>query len=370
MKYGLLFANFGNYGDVHLLADLAQQAEEAGWSGVFLMDTLCFEDGPTCDPWIALAAMAMRTQRIALGLQVAALSRRRPWKLVREAVTLDHLSGGRLILGVGAGTAYDPGFAAFGEEMDAKKRAAMLDESLEILPGLWSGKPFSFQGEHYHIDPITFLPPPVQTPGIPLWIGGMELGKGLIERAARFDGVVPFPADGTYAKLTPEKIHQLKRLLDQQRTDSPPFTPAMDRLFLHMYPQIRQVRSRGIPAFGLNYWSAELGGIERVDREGKAVQYNFRYDPTDISRISLFRNEEWVGDDKARELQQADGTYRHISLAEWKMAKYLVGSEKSQAKRLQNWPWSVTSRHSRNSEWERKVQYTVTVPNKTSHRLS
>ncbi|HYU71617.1 MAG TPA: Mu transposase C-terminal domain-containing protein [Ktedonobacteraceae bacterium] len=104
----------------------------------------------------------------------------------------------------------------------------------------------------------------------------------------------------------------------------PPCTPAMDRLFMRMHPQTRQVRSRGIPAFGLNYWSAELGGIERVDREGKAVQYNFRYDPIDISRISLFRNGEWVGDGKARELQQADGTYRQISLAEWKMLKHLV----------------------------------------------
>ncbi len=110
----------------------------------------------------------------------------------------------------------------------------------------------------------------------------------------------------------------------------PPFTPAMDRLFLRMYPQTRQVRSRGIPAFGLNYWSTELGGIERVDREGKAVQYNFRYDPTDISRISLFRNGAWVGDGYARELQQADGTYRHISLAEWKGAKRLAGSETNQ----------------------------------------
>jgi hypothetical protein len=104
----------------------------------------------------------------------------------------------------------------------------------------------------------------------------------------------------------------------------------MDRLFMRMHPQTRQVRSRGIPVFGLNYWSTELGGIERVDREGKAIQYNFRYDPTDISRISLFRNGEWVGDGSARELQQADGTYRHISLAEWKMAKHLVGSEESQ----------------------------------------
>ena len=110
----------------------------------------------------------------------------------------------------------------------------------------------------------------------------------------------------------------------------PPFTPAMDRLFMRMYPQTRQVRSRGIPTFGLNYWSTELGGIERVDREGKAIQYNFRYDPTNISRISLFRNGEWVGDGYARELQQADGTYRQISLAEWKMAKRLVNSEENQ----------------------------------------
>ncbi len=280
MKYGLLFANFGNYGDVHLLADLAQQAEEAGWSGVFLMDTLCFEDGPACDPWIALAAMAMRTRRIALGLQVAALSRRRPWKLVREAVTLDHLSGGRLILGVGAGTAYDPGFAAFGEEMDAKKRAAMLDESLEILPGLWSGKPFSFQGEHYHIDPITFLPPPVQTPGIPLWIGGMEWGKGLIERAARFDGVVPFPADGTYAKLTPEKIHQLKRLLDQQRTDSRPFDIiAGGPAFKAVHNQRVRARLQAYAEAGATWFMEFIWGV----RDLKSVRTSIQQGPPSLS---------------------------------------------------------------------------------------
>jgi putative transposase len=106
----------------------------------------------------------------------------------------------------------------------------------------------------------------------------------------------------------------------------PPFTPAMDRLFLRMHPQTRTVQSRGIPAFGLHYWSAQLAGIERVDRTGRAVQYNFRYDPVDISRISLFRNGEWVGDGNARELQQADGTFRHISLVEWKGAKRLAGA--------------------------------------------
>lgn len=106
----------------------------------------------------------------------------------------------------------------------------------------------------------------------------------------------------------------------------PPFTPAMDRLFLRMSPQPRQVSSKGIPAFGLHYWSASLAGIERIDRTGRATQYQFRYDPADISRISLFRDGEWIGDGSARELQQADGTVRHISLAEWKMARSRSGS--------------------------------------------
>ena len=105
----------------------------------------------------------------------------------------------------------------------------------------------------------------------------------------------------------------------------PPFTPALGRLFLRLHPQTRQVRNKGIAAFGLNYWSAELGGIERVDRAGGAVQYNFRYDLVDISRISLFRDGEWMGDGYARELQQADGNYLHLSLAEWKTAKRLAG---------------------------------------------
>ncbi len=113
----------------------------------------------------------------------------------------------------------------------------------------------------------------------------------------------------------------------------PPPSPAMDRLFLRMYPQTRQVKSQsqGIAAFGMSYWSTQLGGIERVDREGHSVPYNFRYDPTDISRISLFRNGDWVGDGYAHELQLADGSYQHLSLAEWKTAKYLITSNDARA---------------------------------------
>jgi alkanesulfonate monooxygenase SsuD/methylene tetrahydromethanopterin reductase-like flavin-dependent oxidoreductase (luciferase family) len=227
MRFGLTFPNVGAYGDAHELAELAGLAEEAGWDGFFVWDTLHYQanENAVCDPWIALAAIAMRTQRIKIGTMVAAPTRRRPWKMARETTTLDHLSHGRLIFGVGAGDGSDRGFTDFGEERDVKKRARLLDESLEILQGLWSGQPFSYDGEHYHIKEITFLPSPVQTPRIPIWIGGMWPRKGPMERAARCDGVNAFTKhdDGTFGDLTPAEIHQLKRFMDEHHTTSTPF---------------------------------------------------------------------------------------------------------------------------------------------------
>src|SRR5215469_13561642 len=227
MRFGLTFPNVGAYGDARRLAELADLAEEAGWDGFFVWDTLHYQadENAVCDPWIALAAVAMRTQRIKIGTMVAAPTRRRPWKMARETTTLDHLSLGRLIFGVGAGDGSDRGFSDFGEERDVKKRARLLDESLEILQGLWSGQPFSYDGEHYHIKEIAFLPSPVQTPRIPIWIGGMWPRKGPMERAARYDGVNAFTKhdDGTFGDLTPAEIHQLKRFMDEHHTASTPF---------------------------------------------------------------------------------------------------------------------------------------------------
>src|SRR5215813_10339582 len=142
MRFGLTLPNVGLYGDARTLSELASLAEDAGWDGVFLWDTLHYQadESPVCDPWIALAAVAMRTERIRIGTMVAAPTRRRPWKMARETTTLDHLSHGRLILGVGAGDGSDRGFTNFGEETDARMRAKLLDESLAILQGLWSGQ--------------------------------------------------------------------------------------------------------------------------------------------------------------------------------------------------------------------------------------
>jgi len=149
MQYGIYLPNFGDEISPRALADLACEAEEAGWDGFFLWDHILYSKTQKLrmvDPWIVLAAMAMKTERIRLGTSVTPLPRRRPWKLARETVTLDHLSNGRLILSVGLGEPGDAEFGQFGEETDVKVRATKLDEGLDVLAGLWRGKSFSHQG--------------------------------------------------------------------------------------------------------------------------------------------------------------------------------------------------------------------------------
>ncbi len=139
MHYGFIIPR----GDVETILEMAIEAEEAGWDGVFYWDGIYIESaGLMYDPWVILAAMALQTKRVRLGAVLTPLSRRRPWKLARETVTVDHLSHGRLIVPVGLGALDDGGFAKVGEATDRKVRAELLDEGLEILTGLWSGKPF------------------------------------------------------------------------------------------------------------------------------------------------------------------------------------------------------------------------------------
>lgn len=194
LKYGVSLPPHGDYGDPRRIADLAKEAEDAGWDGFFLWDHLTFMrgyTGPIIDPWIGLAAVACATDRIRLGPMVTPLARRRPSKVARETVTLDHLSNGRLILGVGLGYPRDSEFEDFGEEGDDKVRADKLDEALDVIVGLWSGEPFSYSGKHFQVRECTFLPRPVQQPRIPIWIGGYWPNHRPFRRAARWDGVLP-----------------------------------------------------------------------------------------------------------------------------------------------------------------------------------
>ena len=177
-------------GDPRTAADLAALAEERGWDGVFTWDGVAIGTMDTYDPWVVMAAMAMRTERVTLGAIVTPPARRRPWKLARETMTLDRLSNGRLVLPVGLGTTDDAAFGNVGEPTEARIRAEKLDESLEILCGLWTGEPFGFAGRHYAFEPMTFRPTPVQRPRIPIWTVGGWPNERSMRRTLRWDGVV------------------------------------------------------------------------------------------------------------------------------------------------------------------------------------
>jgi alkanesulfonate monooxygenase SsuD/methylene tetrahydromethanopterin reductase-like flavin-dependent oxidoreductase (luciferase family) len=223
MHYGLNVQIFGEYSDPRLLAELAHEAEAAGWKGFFLWDHIAWPAlESVADPWVVLTAIALRTEHIRLGPMVTPLSRRRPWKLARETVTLDRLSGGRMILGVGLGYWQQEEFEAFGEAGAPKARAAKLDEGLEVLTGLWSGKPFSYDGAQYQVKNAHFAPP-VQQPRIPIWVAGLWPNKPPFRRAARWDGVVPISQDPFNKQLTPTEIRDIQAYLKEYRTSATPF---------------------------------------------------------------------------------------------------------------------------------------------------
>lgn len=222
MRYGFIVTK----GDPRTIARLAREAEEAGWDGVFYWDAISVGEGMEIhDPWVVMAAMAMETERVHLGAMLTPPARRRPWKLAREAATLDHLSGGRLVLPVGLGALDDGGFTKVGEPTDRKVRAGKLDESLRILTGLWSGEPFSFEGEHYRMEEMTFRPPPVQRPRVPIWVVGAWPSRKSMNRALRYDGLLAAKMGGSAAEpgLTPEDVLQMRAYAEANRQDGTPF---------------------------------------------------------------------------------------------------------------------------------------------------
>jgi alkanesulfonate monooxygenase SsuD/methylene tetrahydromethanopterin reductase-like flavin-dependent oxidoreductase (luciferase family) len=191
VHYGLHLPLMGDYADPRVVVELAKDAEAAGWEGFFVWDHLAPSWHPYVgDPWVTLTAIAAATSRIRLGTLITPLPRRRPWLVARQTVALDHLSNGRVTLGVGLG-GYEPEYASFGEPSDLATRAAKLDEGLDVLTGLWSGEPFTYHGRYYTVENQRFLPRPIQSPRIPIWIAATWPHKAPFRRAARWDGVYP-----------------------------------------------------------------------------------------------------------------------------------------------------------------------------------
>jgi alkanesulfonate monooxygenase SsuD/methylene tetrahydromethanopterin reductase-like flavin-dependent oxidoreductase (luciferase family) len=191
MRRAVTVAPFETLASPRALAELAATAEQAGWDGFFVWDHLLYT-GVTdiADPWTCLAAIAMRTQRIAIGPMVTPLPRRRPQMVARQAVTLDHLCEGRLILGIGLGDDGGAGeLSCFGEELDARRRGAMLTEGLDVLTGLLSGETVEYEGEHYRASGASFHPAAHRPGGIPIWLAARWPNRKPMRRAAGYDGL-------------------------------------------------------------------------------------------------------------------------------------------------------------------------------------
>jgi alkanesulfonate monooxygenase SsuD/methylene tetrahydromethanopterin reductase-like flavin-dependent oxidoreductase (luciferase family) len=194
LRSALWLPLFDDLADPMVVARLAAEAEEAGWHGFFVWDHVNWQ-APIrllADPWITLTLVASATERLRLGPIVTPLPRRRPAKVARETATLDRVSRGRLVLGVGIGSdRYGTELSGAGEELDDRLRGRMLDEALGVLRAAWSGEPVHHRGAHYTVDGLRFLPRPMQEPGVPVWVAGYAGRVKPLRRAARHDGFFP-----------------------------------------------------------------------------------------------------------------------------------------------------------------------------------
>lgn len=211
MRFGFV----GSFGSAAQMVTLAQEAEAHGWDGFFTWDGISVGELDTWDPWALLGALAVSTERIRLGAMIFPLARRRPWKVARESVTVDHLSGGRLVLPVGLGAADDGGFSRVsGEATTTRGRAERLDDALAILERAWSGERFSYAGTHHRVTDLLLRPRPVQRPRVPVWVVGAWPSERSMGRAARWDGVIPQPRSGS---LTPDDVREVAAWVRQRR---------------------------------------------------------------------------------------------------------------------------------------------------------
>lgn len=224
MKHGVHIPNFGAFADVRAVADLAVMAESHGWDGFFTWDHISYEGiEPVADPWITLTAIALATKRMRIGPMVTSLPRRNPGKLAREVATLDHLSQGRATLGVGAGAATAPESVAFGGPADARTRAEIVEETLEVLCQWWADGPVAFEGKHVTAR-IDVTGPTYQQPRVPIWVGATWPAKRPFRRAAVWEGVYPMKAD--YAKggtTSPEETRAIYEYISQHRASMDDF---------------------------------------------------------------------------------------------------------------------------------------------------
>jgi len=187
MRHGVVIPT----ADERETVELVRLAESAGWDAAFSWETVWGHD-----PWVALGAAALVTERIRLGTLLTPAARHRPWDLASTVASVDRLSAGRVVLGVGLGALHG-NWLAFEPDEGRAVRARRLDEVLAVYAGLMAGGPFTYAGEFFTVGEVTELvpAPPVQRPHPPVWcVGALVPGAARqrsLERAARWQGVFP-----------------------------------------------------------------------------------------------------------------------------------------------------------------------------------
>lgn len=250
-------------------------AERAGWDGFFLWDHLVEWDRriPVTDAFIALAAIAMKTSEIRIGTTVTPLPRLQPWNLARQVASLDQLSDGRMTLGVGLGGEESTDYERFGMTSDRKVLAQRSDEMLEIITGLWSGKPFSYTGEYYQVLKKTvFLPTPKQKPRVPIWVGGFWPNRGPFRRAAKWDGVLPLRL-GHPIRPAPKDLREILNFIAKYRSSLSNFEVAIIGWGTGRNKEENAKKIKPYVEEGLTWWLESLyRGHDSVEKIRKRIQ--------------------------------------------------------------------------------------------------
>ena len=256
MRFGLYVAPFGELADVAALAAVAADAEARGWDGIFVWDHVMTYDGrDVADPWIALTAVALATERMRLGAMVTPLARRRPWDVARQVAVLDRLSGGRMVFGAGLGGDGARELTAFGEERDPRRRAALLDEALELVVELWRGDPVTHDGPAFPLDAAVVRPTPLRRP--PVWIACVWPHHRPLRRAARYDGVFPV---SHVEPLTGAQLAELMGVVGEYReTDAGPFD-----LVVVSHERPDAARLADLQGAGVTWWLQGFGARPRL----------------------------------------------------------------------------------------------------------
>ena len=262
MKFGVT----ASCGSAAQSIEMAVAAEQAGWDGFFAWDGISVGPMDTFDPWTILGAAAVQTTRLTLGAMVFSLPRRKPWEVARQALTVDHLSGGRLVLPVGLGAIDDGAYSRVsGEHVDAKDRAALLDDSLAILDLAWTGEPFSYAGTFHQVTDLVFQPRPVRGT-IPVWVIGSWFAPRSMRRAAGRDGVIAIRREDGFDPLKPDELRKVSDWVTEQR-DGKPFELVAEGV-LPTDPTAAREKIEALEAAGVTWWIDSNWDFDTVTPDG------------------------------------------------------------------------------------------------------